>query len=273
MTSFATLEASREDSRPFEIYAITLGILSYRFTSDPVDVVVGGLTYTASPIRRGSIASGQAERRRILAVKVPYDNPFAQLFVGPPPGARARIVITRLQRDEVPTFNTQRKLFDGAVMSVQFPDAITAELQTQSREALVGRHMPRYSQMGMCNHTLYGPGCDVVADAFKFTGTVSAVNGRTITVPGASGAGFSFKGGFVRLGSGSPDFRLVLSQAGNDLTLLLPFMQSPVGASIDCFAGCNHLATGDCASVFDNVIRNGGFPFVPSRNIFTKGVL
>lgn len=273
MTSFATLEASREDSRPLEVYAITLGPLSYRFTSDPIDVVVSGLTYTATPIKRGAIAVGQSERRRVLPIKVPYDNPFARLFMGTPPGAKARIAITRLQRDEVPAFNTQRRIFDGAVLSVQFPDAVTAELQTQSREAAVSKHLPRYSQMGMCNHTLYGPGCDVASEPFRYSSTVSAVNGRTITVAGASGAGFNFTGGFVRLNTGSPDFRLVLSQSGNDLTLLLPFRESPLGAAVDCFAGCNHLATGDCATVFDNVIRNGGFPFVPSRNIFAKGVL
>lgn len=273
MTSFATLEASREDSRPLEVYAITLGVLSYRFTSDPIDVVLGGLTYATAPIKRGALAIGQSERRRVLPIKMPYDNPFARLFMGTPPGAKARITITRLQRDEVPTFNTQRRIFDGTVLSVQFPDAVTAELQTQSREAAVSKHLPRYSQMGMCNHTLYGPGCDVIPDAFRFTSTVTAVSGRTITVAGAGGAGFNFTSGFVRLATSSPDFRLVLSQSGNDLTLLLPFKDSPLGAPVDCFAGCNHLATGDCGIVFDNIARNGGFPFVPPRNIFAKGVL
>jgi len=272
MSSFGTLEASREDSRPLEIYAITLGPLSYRFTSDPSDVTVAGLNYTATPIKRGAIVVGQAERRRVLSVKVPYDNPFARLFMGPPPGAKARLTITRLQRDEVPTFNTLRKVFDGAVLSVTFPDAVTAELQAQTREAAVAKHLPRYSQMGQCNHTIYGTGCEVVADAFKFSSTVSAVSGRTITVAGAGASGFNFTGGFVRLNAATQDFRMVLSQSGNILTLLLPFRDSPLGASIDCFAGCNHNVTGDCATVFDNVVRFGGFPFVPSRNIFAKGV-
>lgn len=273
MTTFDALETSQEGSRPLEVYAINLGIVQYRYTSDPSDVVVGGLTYTATPIKRGAIVVGQAERRRILSITVPVTNEFARLFLGPPPGQKARVIIYRLQRDEVPTFSTVRRIYDGSVLSVQFPNGTDAVLSTQTREAGVGRHLPRYSQMGACNHTLYGPGCDVPAAAFQYTGTVTAVSGRTITVAGASGAGFNFTGGFVRLNGGAPDFRMVLSQAGDVLTMLLPFPTSVLGAALDCFAGCNHLVTGDCSTVFDNVIQFGGFPFVPSRNIFSKGVL
>jgi len=271
MSSFSSLETGLETNRPIETYTITIYTSTYRYTSAPSNVTYGGNTYTSIPIRRTGLRSGPENRRATLTVEVPSSNDFAQLFIGTPPAQRADLEIHRLQRDESPTFATQLEIFTGAIQSVRFPESGKAELTAQSIESAVNRIMPRYSFMGMCNHTLYGPGCGVNQAAFSFDSTISAIADNVITVTGASTSGFDFTGGHVVVPSISGT-RLVVSQTGNNLTLLASYNSTLVGSTISCFAGCDHLVDSDCASVFNNVSRFGGFPFVPNRNIFTKGL-
>lgn len=274
MTSFATLEASRESSRPLEIYEVIQGTEISRWTSAEDDLVVGGETYEATPISRNNIEQGSDSQVRNLVLTLPGDNDFAEKYRLVVPGQRASVTVWRLQRDEVPTFNTKILLFKGQVMSVRFPqDGFTAEVVVRSIENALNRNVPRFTFMGMCNHILYDSRCGVSSDPFDVIGTVSAISGNTITLPGASSQPDQFfRGGFCRPVSGDPDFRLILSHVGNVLTLLLPFHVNPVGLSVQAFAGCDHTVTGDCALKFNNVLRFGGFPFVPNRNIFQTGL-
>lgn len=276
MTSFDVFESSPESSRPIEVYRFSFGPLVTLYTSNPSDVTVGSDVYTSTAIKRGNIVSGQTERQRVLNIDLPITNEFAAKYIGVPPGSKATIEIIRLQRDEVPTYDTQVTIYEGSVKSVEFPSSGVARINLQTIEALVGRHLPQYSSMSMCNHTIYGPGCDVNPTAFTITGAVvtAVTDERTLTVTGAAASGLDFTGGFLKLATAA-DSRLILKQDGDDLTLMVPFKVADVVAgvtAVDASAGCDHLLNGDCALVFDNVIQNGGFNWVPSINIFTRGL-
>lgn len=274
MTSFATLEASRESSRPLEIYEISIGADQYRYTSNDADLTVGADVYTALAISRNNIEQGSDSQARNLILTVPGDNPFAALYRNVVPGQRASVNVWRLQRNEVPTFNTRILMFKGQVMSVRFPqDGYTAEIAVRSIEQALNRSIPRYTFMSMCNHILYSPACGADPLLHDVVGTVSAVSGNTITLPGANSKpdGF-YNGGYCRAVSGADDFRMILSHVGNVLTLLLPFAEDVNGAQVQAFAGCDHLVDGDCATVHDRVAEFGGFAFVPNRNPFQTGL-
>lgn len=272
MTSFDTLESGLETSRPVEVYKFSLGSEEFLYTPGTADFTVGLETFESIAIKRNDISRGQSERKRVLTIDLPITNEFARKYIGVPPGVRASVVVSRCQRDETPSI-TKKAIWHGYVTSAVFPSASTIQLQCQSTEAVVGRHVPRYSFMGLCNHVHGSDACGVNLASFTYSdGTVTAVDGNVITVSGAGASGFNFRGGFVRP-TGVSDPRLVLKQSGDDLTLLLPFHAEILNASVDCVAGCDHNWNGDCALTYDNVIRYGGFPFVPSRNIFTQGVL
>lgn len=271
MTSFSSLESGLETSRPIETYTFTLYTSTFRYTSSPAPVTVGGNTFTPVSIRRSSIGVGPEARRNTLTLTVPSTNEFARFYIGTPPAQRADLQIHRLQRDESPTFATQQELFTGSVQSVRFPSVGEAEIIAQAIESAVNRIIPRYSFMGMCNHTLYGTQCGVNPLLHQYSGSISAITDKVITVPGAAASGHDFVGGHVVVPSISGT-RLVLAQSGDNLTLLVPYGTSLVGSSITCFAGCDHLINSDCQNVFNNVGRFGGFPWVPSRNIFTQGL-
>jgi len=272
MSSFDTLESSVQDSRPIELYQITQGSTVYRYASCASDTTVGSVTYSALAIARSRVEQGSDAENRTITITVPGNEPFAQQYIDVVPGERATVRIYRYQRDESPAFDTQVLLFDGIVQSVRFQrDGHSAEINVRSAEAAMNRNIPRFTYMGMCNHFLYDESCGVSPGSFNHIGEVSAVSGNTITVTGADASGFDFVGGYCRPPA-TEDYRLVLAQSGDDLTLLLPFFESPVGSNVQLFAGCDHLVDGDCASTFDNVINFGGFPFVPNRNPFQTGL-
>jgi len=272
MTSFNTLETSVESSRPIELYEFILGSVTYRYTSAEDIVTVGSADYTPLAIGRNQVEQGSDQSTRTLVVTMPSDNPFAEQYISVVPGERATVNVFRYQRDESPSFATQVLLFQGLVQSVRFPDDGTvAEVAVRSIEAALNRNIPRFSYMGMCNNFLYDENCGVDPSSFNYIGAVTLVDGNDVTVSGAGASGFDFVGGFARP-SGANDFRMVLAQSGDVLTLLLPFADSIVGGNLQVFAGCDHLIEGDCALVFDNVAEFNGFAFVPNKNIFQVGI-
>lgn len=272
MSSLDTLESSLQDSRPLEVYRFSIGTSSWFYTSASAPVVLDGDAYEPESIARETIEHGSDSRSRGVTVTLPTANSFAGQYVQVVPGQKATLTIVRLQRDEVPTFNTRAMIYKGFVHSVRFSgDGHHAEVATRSLAAAGDQNMPRYSFMGQCNHVLYGPGCGADPAGHDHVGTVMAVNGNTITLSGASASGIAFRGGYCKP-TGVSDFRMILDQAGDVLTLLLPFNGDVLGLSVQAFAGCDHLIAGDCDTVFNRVIENGGFNWVPNKNIFATGL-
>lgn len=272
MTSFDVFESSLESSRPIELFEFTKGAATYRYTSAEDELTVASVVYTPLAIARSKIVQGSDQASRNLIVTMPAANELAQQFIDRPPGEKTSVNVFRLQRDEVPTFDTQVLLFKGVVQSVRYPnDGTTAEFAVRSIESALNGNVPRFTFMGMCNHILYDDNCKVVASNFDHLGACTAISGDTITVSGLGASGIDFVGGYVRT-TGENDFRMVLAQSGDVLTLLLPFQNDPTGTNVQAFAGCDHVLTGDCALVFDNVAEFGGFHFVPSKDIFREGI-
>ena len=274
MTSFDDFATSLEDSRPLEIFALTLGSTTYRYTSAEDSVTVASQTYTPIGISRNNIVQGSDAQNRTLSITVPSDNEFASQYRNIVPGQRASISIWQLERDESPAFDTQILMFKGQVLSVSYPnDGYQADINCQSIESALNRTIPRFTYMSSCNNVLYDSACGVASAGFSVVGTVSSVSGNVITLPGANSQpdGY-YTGGYCTPVSGQQDFRMIVNHVGNDLTLLLPFATDVDGASVQAFAGCDHLIGGDCSSKFNNVGRFAGFAFVPNDNIFQDGL-
>jgi hypothetical protein len=131
--------------------------------------------------------------------------------------------------------------------------------------------VPRFTYMSSCNHIHYDQRCGVSTAGFSHTGNVSAESGNDITLDGASASGLTFTGSFCRP-TGMVDFRMVVAQSGDVLTLSLPFATPVLGTNVQAFAGCDRKIDGDCANTYDNVLEFGGFAFVPDRNPFADGL-
>lgn len=270
MADFATEEASVEGSRPYEIYRILLGVEEFLYTSAEDSVTIGGKVYVPTEIKRGAIAIGKQERTKILTIEIVGSNPLALRYVGPPPGQRAALTISRVQRGD--TTSTPHLIYSGSIKSVTFPkDGQFAEMQIQSAEASSSRAVPRYTYMGMCNHLLYDTACGVIQGSFTHNGVVTLVSGNQMTISGLNASGLVVKGGYLDSPT-AVERRQILAQSGDIITVLLPFEVDPTGQSVNVYAGCNRVLKQDCAVVFSNEINFGGFAFVPNRNPFTAGL-
>lgn len=273
MTAFNDFEVSREASRPIELYSFAQGTQTFTYTSAEDTITIGAVSYTPLAISRGKVVQSSENRKSTMVVTMPGTNAFASKYKNIVPAQKATLSIFRYQRDESPAFDTQILVWKGEVQSVRYPDNGTiAEVALRSLEAAASREIPRYTCGGMCGHVLYSPDCGVAQASFTVTGAATAATGNVVTVTGANAQADGFWTGGYAKPAGSSDFRVILAHTGNDLTLLLPFAEDPVGTNIQIFAGCDHTITGDCATKFDNVLEFGGFAFVPTRNPFQTGI-
>lgn len=267
--TFASFEVSAENGQPLELYEFLLGAEKFFFTTSEDTQSFAGETYIPVAISRTQINVSPEERTDILTITLPAEEAFARRYIDIVPGVRASLTIKRVHRPDgnLVTF------FKGIVRSVGFSqDGVSAQIAVLPLSRGMSRSIPLFLYQGLCNHILYDGRCKIVADTFKFTGTVTVISGATYTIPGlGASVATPATGGFVRVGA--TDWRLVLSQSGDAVTLLLPFNITDVGigTSVDVFAGCDH-TIGVCKTQFANVLNYGGFAFVPLKNIFATGL-
>lgn len=271
-------ESSVEEASPVEVYEFTAGATTFYYTSAEVDTLLGVHTYLAiEGLQRGTAEDGPDRRERDFVVDMPTSAQVAQLFLGTLPGFRVRLVVKRFHADDLPTPEVVQ-VFNGFVQGASFSkgEGRICTLTARPEIASVGRTMPRRTFQAACNHVLYHPTtCKVDSTSPDFRASALSVAsqvGTTLTVAGGISGTYAdgwFNAGFVELVGGS-DFRLVLSQLGNVLELLSPFVSAP--STINAYAGCAH--DGDaCFTKFDNVLNYGGFLFGPPKNIFQTGIL
>jgi hypothetical protein len=269
--TFSANEISTEGGSPVELFEFALQGSTYAFTSGEEEVVVGAVTYDPVSISRSSINVGPEVRTEIISIELPSNNAFARLYIDIVPGAQAVLTIKRFHRFDGVTPEVVT-IFTGVVRSVGFSlDGRSARVAVLPLTSGLSRTIPRFHYSNLCNHVLYDSGCKVVENDFRFTGNVSAVVANVYTIPGVGASvATPAASGFVRFQS--IDYRLILSQSGDALTLLLPFgPEVAIGSEVDIFRGCAHdIAT--CKSSFDNVQNYGGFAFVPLKNIFSTGL-
>lgn len=269
--SFDSFEISTESSRPIELYEFNLGTEFFRYTSAEDTISVGGNDFEPVAISRNEIQQGSDQNNRNLLITMPTILSLAQDYISVPPASKLTVNVFRYQRDDLVD---QVLLFKGTVQAVRYPgDGTSAEFAIRSIETAMNRNVPRFTFMGMCNHILFDDGCGVNPAPFDHLGNVDSIDvgANTITIAGLGASGIDFVGGYVTP-TGVNDFRMVLAQSGDTLTMLLPFAEDPTGTNAQAFAGCDHTLTGDCALVFDNVAEFGGFHFVPSKDVFARGL-
>ena len=268
--TYEAFEVSVEGGRPVELFKFTVGSTIYRYTSSEDEQIPSfdANTYFPRQITRTNPTMTQEDRRQQMSITLPTDDALATRFISIPPGQEVLLEITRYHRGDSNAY----VVWQGRIIGAGYTKSGgLCTLEGVTDEAAFSRPIPRFKYQGLCNHVLYDTGCTVNRASFKYTGTVTGVVGNTVTVAGllaAKGANWAV-GGYID--NGSNDFRMVVSQAGDVLTLLIPFETTPDGSTVDVYAGCNHTID-VCGSKFTNSDNYGGFPFVPTYNPFSRGL-
>lgn len=276
--TFNANETGVETGQPIELYEFVIGADRTRMTSSENDVTLTTTleTFEAEAISRGRIVEEVGDpTSNKLEVRLPAAHDFVQQFRSIAPGQRATLTLFRLHRADLGGSEDRTQIFKGTLRNVSYTkDGRVAIIQVLSITSAYSRPTPRRTYQGLCNHMLYDSRCTISKDdpSFRHIGACTGVSGDTITVTGV--AAFNaltdfFEAGFVEFNS---DFRTVVAQSGDVLTLIAPFLTSPLGSNVIVRAGCKHRISTDCDSKFSNLDNFGGFPYVPKKNPFTSGL-
>jgi uncharacterized phage protein (TIGR02218 family) len=267
--SFSIQERSGEAGQPIELYDFRIGTDSYRWTTNPKAVTYSSLTYDPMEIKRESLAFSPDERATALKITLPASTALVRRYINSVPGQRATLTIQRVHRND--GANEVLQFFKGIAQTVAFTlNGLSAEIAVVPVTGELANSIPRFVFSQVCNHVLFDQGCTVAQSLFRYSDQITGVSGDQLTVQGLSAKGTGWAtGGYIALSSG--EFRQILAHTGDVIRLLLPFPSSPLGQTVEVFAGCDH-SPGTCQSKFGNLINIGGFPFVPLKNPFSTGL-
>lgn len=264
--AFETYEESAQQGSKIELLTLSLGSTIWRMhNSVELSISSGGDTFYRTQVSRGSIETGQ----EYLELSMPGSHEFPLKFSTIAPGQVATLTVQEYHRADPADV---RVIYKGVVRSVAFrQNTAMSSLSLVPINEAFDKEIPERTFQAACNNVLFDPDCKVSAGSFSYIGPVSAINGNVVTITGllaAKGNGWS-TGGYVSFGT--LDYRLILSQSNDDLTLVLPFFEDVLSQNVTVYAGCDHtIAT--CNSKFSNVLNFGGHPYVPTKNIFATGI-
>lgn len=275
--SFGSPETSIENSQPIETYEFRNTSAAYFFTNAESEISDGSNTFSPAAIMRTQPILSNDRRATKLEVTLDYLDPrtaeFAQLFITNPPEGRTTLVIQRHHLTD--SGNEFVKFWEGAIISATYDEDGNVKMLCDGIKNIFAREGPRMVWGTSCQHTLYDNQCGLLADDFTTFNAVvdSIVGGTRLTLSNLPSPIPYFVGGRAIKGNGA-DYRLVVAQQGNVITIQQPFRSDfTVGDTIDITRGCSHnLDTVQGCPSFDNVINYGGVPYTPGLNPFAEGL-
>ncbi|MDQ1446826.1 MAG: hypothetical protein QOI20_3290 [Acidimicrobiaceae bacterium] len=271
LDAYAQVERSVQDALPIELYTFAFGAGAYRLTSAIEDTTFGSLLYTSVPLSRSNVVPAVVGKGKELTISLAVDHPVAQaLLLNGIPQQDVTITIMRM----FVGIPSGRQIFRGYIASVTTDGALARIRALRDLDDAFAVQLPVISSSRGCQHQLYDAGCRVgrtieIIDihghthviSFALTGSVTAIDGTTITVSYAGSAPVDGWGKFGILEYGT-ETRSVLSQIGGTIIVDVPFRTLVAGSSVLLYPGCDHTVT-TCRDKFDNVVNFGGDPQFP----------
>lgn len=279
--SFDSVEQSIQSSQPVELYDIVAPTQTWRITTNDIDIVFNGNTYTATTGARSNLANyAVGDNTSDMVLSLPANHAISQMYVPVAP-RDLQVTLTRYH----PASGVSLQFFTGyasgasyaksrdggAVANFQCVDALTVAVSCDVPGVVASR---------VCNHVLGDSQCTVVLSSFTVATTITNISadGTIITfassVPAAvNGVDWSLHGALKHTSSG--ESRTIISQVAlNEVTLQAPMPSGVmhVGDAIAVIAGCAK-SLDQCSAKFANAINNGSLPLLPQSNVFIVGMV
>jgi uncharacterized phage protein (TIGR02218 family) len=282
--TYASVEASAAEGRPYFLYQFVEGEQVWRFTSR-ADVWIsagsGGteILWEPAAVAHGDVVQTSEIERGRLELTWPVSHPFARRFLAPLGNTPVTLTIFRGHEQVLGETVAHWK---GRVVGAEV-EGSRILLTCESVFGTLRRAGVRAKYQRLCRHALYGRGCGLDIALSWLTGTVTAMSGNAVTIPEAAGQpGGWFRGGVLRYGA---QLGFITGHAGALLTLSRPMPElaaalsapeidpdtgGPLPVFVDIAPGCD-LRAATCAAKFGNLPNFGGFPEIPGRNPFGGG--
>lgn len=239
---------------------------TYRYTNSAKAIEYGGFTYEPLPIKPGRTKTEGSLERSSFEVMVPRNSDLATLFRQFKPAHP--MMLTILQGHHTDNSGLFIPRWHGRITSTKRKGEELQVLGIPSSAALARAGLTRNYQIG-CPHVLYGPLCRADKDAATVQGTISSVDGSTITVNSGWNAFDQGKyvTGFVEWtrSGGQIERRRILGASSDVLTLSGPATELNATDTVDIILGCGQTVQ-DCRDLYSNVHNCGACPMIPTKN-------
>ncbi|WP_210879992.1 phage BR0599 family protein [Roseovarius autotrophicus] len=277
--TYASIESSTAEGRPYFLYQFVEGDQVWRFTSRATawtSAGSGGETIIWEPaaVAHGDVVQTSEIERGRLELTWPLSHPFARRFLGPLGNTPVTLTIFR-GHEQVPGETVAH--WKGRVMGAEV-EGQRIILQAESIFSTLRRAGVRAKYQRLCRHAHYGRGCTLDIALHWRAGTVTAVAGVLVTISEAAEYPDGwFRAGVLRFG---PELGFITGHAGAVVMLSRPIPElavalaapeidpetgDPLPVLANIAPGCD-LRASTCVNKFGNLPNFGGFPEIPGRN-------
>ena len=262
MTSEAR-DQSRESGEPIYFYAFMRGTVTWRYTSADRDLPYAGNDFTKASITHSNIKSGGDSGGQSISITMPRTLDVATNWFPWPP---ADVIMCTIFCQHAGETDAQ-VIFSGRVLQPKWSDA-TLTLVSEDMLSITRGAAPAPRLQRSCWKTAYSTEFGIDPDDYRVAGTISAMDGFTLTIAAAA----TFPDG--RLVNGvleweRPDgllmSRTIEMHAGSDITIDYGDISLEVGLDVSLLPGYRQ-SWDDANDYFDNAVNCGSLEYIPSRN-------
>jgi uncharacterized phage protein (TIGR02218 family) len=260
-------EKSKQGGKPIELYRFTRGLKIWTYTTADMAITFNGEIYTPQTMRRGQLPQNNEQDNSTMDLYMDPEIDVVALFVSGATPSPTNLTLIRRHRDEAVT-TEQGVIFDGQIGAVEFTESQAHFVCVPIQRGLQ-RKIPRWVYQTICNHMLYDQFCTVNPALYTFAGHISAIVGRTLTVPEAAAKvdGY-YNGGYIKDGD---SFAFIQTHVGTQILLLAIPASILVGDNISTTAGCDRRQA-TCVGKFANLDNFMGWPFIPDKNPYSTSL-
>lgn len=272
--SFATNDA--RNAQPVTCYTFVRRNEVWRYTDQPADVTVDGVTYRAAVITHGDFQKDDESAAGEVSVTCSDATPIVGALddlmrAGP----KVTCTIRQTHRNGVGGVSSPASAvrFKGVVQSRRIAGG-ECVFTVASLAGVLERPLLRVITSPTCNNAIYDRLCGVdPASYIQGPFAVDAITGAVLEVSEAAAEAdgyFTAGVAIVVTGNAAGERLFIADHTGDELTLLHP---PPAGLdvadTVQLLPGCDGLEA-TCASKFNNRDFFMGFPRVPVTNPFVK---
>jgi uncharacterized phage protein (TIGR02218 family) len=263
--AYQDYEDSVDEGKPVELHDLLAATGEHwRYTTASETVTYQSYDYEPEVIDRSDLELGRNHEVNAVQVKFGRSNDFANQFISAPVEGIVTDTIYRGHEGEWVTF------WHGTMVSIRFDKNAVATARFEPRTSSLPRVGTRRRNQRLCDHALYSSGCRANDAAYMKSGTVSVVDGVTVTAAVfATEADGWWVAGKLSFGTAK---RLIKAHAGSVVTLDRSISDLDVGSAFDVYPGCDHSPT-TCDTKFGNKLNYGGNEFLPTKNPYELNIL
>lgn len=279
---FEPIETSRQQGAPVTLYLFVYGAMPgdsppgiqyFAYTDSEQEITYDSIIYSPVPIFREAISSSGSLDKSALSIRMSRDVELIELFQVYPPIQPVTLVIRQGHLSDIDS--EFLAVWSGRVLAVGREGEECVISCEPISSSLRRPGLRRHYQIG-CPHVLYGPQCRADESLATVSGTVTFIDGLSVTLAPLWEGAFDrakFLDGMVKWtnDNGGLEIRRILRVTG-DVLLLGGFLRDMIiGDVINVVLGCNHQHTspgdgGDCGDLHNNDQNYGGCRWIPVVN-------